>query len=487
MKKSLYIILIGLLGITFHSCDLDTSPTNAVEDDLVFSNAENAEKVLNGTWAYLMDTYSTYQNPGWNCVLRTSDAMGSDVAIITTKYGYANHYRFDNMNQTNATTVTAVWTLAYKVIDNCNNVITRIDALEGDSTLKKRVKAQAYALRGYMYLNLATFYSFSIMKDPNAPCVPIYTQPSTNTTEGKKRSTVKEVYQQTSSDLEQAYKTIGNYNRSGKKYKIDKSVICGLLARTYLQTGDWTKAAQYASEAQGSSSLMSKSDYLNGFNDNNNTEWIWGHGQTPDQSNASYCFQYIDVSSSVIYYYSFMADPYFKDFFDKNDIRYQLFEWDGKRYPGGLMYKKFKIREDLTGDIVLMRKAEMILIEAEGLAEQGKTAEAIAKLNELRMARGADTPDLSSLSKDKLVEEILIERRKELFGEGFSLSDILRRQKSVERKEIPSGMEVTVGDKIVSVKGHTVLKFPNGTDFVPNSPYYLFAIPVTESTNNPNL
>lgn len=482
MKKAIYTFWSILLITSLNSCDLDIKPTDSVDRDIVFENANNAEKVLNGTWAYLMDTYFTYQNPGWQSVLRTSDAMANDVALQPGKYGYLVHYSFTNMTATNSTTGSGIWTLAYKTIDNANHLITRIDGVPGDEALKTRIKAQAYALRGYIYLNLATFYSDAYTVNPDATNVPIYTEPSDSYTIGNSRSSVQLVYKRAEDDLLEAYKLIGSYSRNGK-HKIDKNVIAGILARLYLQKNEWNSAQKYAAEAHKNYSWMSKTAYLEGFNDRSNSEWIWGHGQTSDQSTASYSFNFLDVSSSASYYYSFMADPYFKDFFDGNDIRTQLFEWDVTRYKGGLMYKKFRYRSDKTADIVLMRKAELVLIEAEAYAESDKLDLAIDKLNELRKERGADTPDLKNLSKEELIEVILIERRKELFGEGFGLSDIKRRQKSVERKEATGLVPGTE----ISIKGHTVLRFPDGTNFVKNSPYYIFAIPNTETTNNPNL
>lgn len=482
MKKITYTIWGIIIALTLNSCDLDTDPTNAVSNDLVFENATNAEKVLNGTWAYLMDTYFTYQNPGWSSLLRTSDAMGNDVAVQPGKYGYLAHYSFTNITATNSTTAQGIWTMAYKVIDNTNHLITKIDAVPGDNTLKTRIKAQAYALRGYIYLNLATFYADSYTYDPTELCVPIYLEPSTSSTVGNAKSSVEAVYQRAEDDLIDAYNTIGDYTRDGK-HKIDKNVIAGILSRLYLQKNDWQNAQKYAEEAHKNYSWMSQNDYLSGFNDRSNNEWIWGHGQTSDQSTASYSFNFLDVSSEASYYYSFMADPHFKDLFDNNDIRSQLFEWDVKRYKGGLMYKKFKYRSDKTADIVLMRKAELVLIEAEAYAELDQLPKAIEKLNELRTQRGADTPDLSALSKSDLIEEILKERRKELFGEGFALYDIKRLQKSVER----SAATGLVPDTDISIKGHTVIKFPDGTEFKPHSPYYIFAIPASEVTNNPNL
>lgn len=485
MKTIKYIIGAITLAISLNSCDLDTAPTDSIPDTIVFDNAQNAEKVLNGTWAYLMDTYFTYQNPGWKSVLLTSDAMANDVAIQPGKYGYIAHYSFTNINDPKSTTGRGVWTLAYKGIDNANHLITKIDGIPGDENLKKRIKAQAYALRGYLYLNLVTFYSHAYKHNPQALSVPIYTEPTLVNTVGGKKQSVETVYNRAEEDLLEAYNLIGNYDRNGAKHKFDKKVIAGILSRLYLQKEDWENANKYATEAESSATWMTKNEYLNGFNDRSNSEWIWGHGQIPDQSTASYSFHFQDVSSQSSYYYSFMADPYFQDFFDKGDVRTELFESDTTRYKGGLMYKKFKFRPDGTGDIVLMRKAELVLIEAEALAELDNLSQAIKKLNELRTQRGAETPDLSSLTKEELVEEILIERRKELYGEGFGLYDLKRRQKAVSRKRVADG-DVVEGTKITK-KGHTVFKFPDGTDFTANSDYYLFAIPDSEITNNSNL
>ena len=240
---------------------------------------------------------------------------------------------------------------------------------------------------------------------------------------------------------------------------------------------------------------MSASDYQAGFNDIQNSEWIWGHIQTPEQSVASYTFHYLDVSSKGSYYYSFMADPYFKDYFDSQDIRSSLFEWDGEEgREGFLRYKKFKFKSNLIGDIVYMRSSEMALIEAEGNARANKTDAAITALNELRGARNAKLFDASS--NKNLLAEILLERRKELWGEGFSLSDILRTQGKVERKEYKnsdgSSIRVTVTtpdgkQKQVAAQGHRVIKFPDGQDFSTNSRYYIFSIPQLEEQQNPNL
>lgn len=262
-----------------------------------------------------------------------------------------------------------------------------------------------------------------------------------------------------------------------------------------MQIGEWKLAAEYATKAAATHNLKSVTDYQAGFNDLGNKEWIWGHKQTNEQSVASYTFHYLDVSSAGSYYYSFMADPYFKDLFDSNDVRYSLFEWDNlPGREGFLRYKKFKFKPTLIGDIVYMRASEMVLIEAEGYARAGEKDRAISALNKLRTARNAKL--FTGNDSDQLIAETLIERRKELWGEGFALSDILRTQGKVARKSYVDAegkaiqVEIIRADgkpKLVNGQGHRVIKFPDGSAFVNNSPYYLFSIPYEETVRNPNL
>lgn len=497
MKKIIYLSLSLLLTLSIVSCesDLETAPTNQANEAEVFKTAESAETVINGAWAKLNDDGPTYANIGYSTVLRTSDAMGSDVAVLTNKYGFPSAYAFTDLVNNTGSRSLFIWNALYSTISNMNNVISRIDGVEGSQTKKDQVKGQAKALRAFCYLNLASFYQFSYLKDKNALTVPVYTEPTTINSVGKPKASLEEIYTLIKSDLTDADNLLQNYTRNNKD-KIDRSVVNGLLARTYLNTGEWSKAVAAAKEARVGYPLMAPEKYKEGFNDIGNGEWIWGHGQTQEQSGESYAFHYLDVSSSGSYYYSFMADPYFKDLFDTNDIRYQLFQWDGLSGREGLLrYAKFKFKATLIADIVLMRSAEMYLIEAEAEARNGNVTNAILILNQLKAARNANVYS-GSLAQDAVIKEILIERRKELFGEGFSLSDIIRTQGTVVRKPYvnangqPIQVQVTTPNgtiKTVNGRGHTIFAFPDQSAFAPNSRYYLFSIPQKEIENNPNL
>lgn len=499
MKKlatSLYIAAAVLL-LPACSKQLNTAPSDAVTGDQLYGTVNALGTIYEGTWASMMDSYwgDIFGNPGFKTIGLVSDAMGDDAALIPNKYGYRDAYPFTEINDKTKSRVAAIWTTVYKVINNMNIILAHADAAQGDEGSRNALKGQAMALRADMYLTLASFYQFSYLKDSTAKAVPIYTQPASDTTQGRPRATLKEIYTQVFADLTQAETLLQGYSRPSK-YKIDVNVVNGLLARAYLNTGRWAQAATAAVKARDGYTFMSASDYAKGFNDINNSEWIWGEPETTVQRTGSDAFHFLDVTNDGSYYYSFMADPFFMQLFDDGDYRKALFSWDADAgREGYLQYKKFLFRGDLTADLVLMRSAEEYLIEAEGNARAGNTGAAVTALNALKTARNAKAYDPAGKTQQDLIDAILIERRKELFGEGFALADIIRNQLSVVRKPYVDGqgrdIQVTIVQdgvsKQVPARYHTVRNFPDKSAFVANSPYYIFSVPLVEEQNNPNL
>lgn len=488
MKKYIYPYMAFLLLLAGCSGDfLDKEPTDSVSSDEV-GVPGNAERLFNGAWYNLFEYGTTYANIGYRALQCQDDMMADDV-VSRPAYGFNSSYQFNDIAIPNNSRTSFAWYLIYKTIDNCNTAI----AIDGDSEEFFQAKGQALALRAFCYLHLAQHYQFTYLKDPTAPCVPIYTEPTTSETAPKAKSTVAQVYQRVFDDLNLAQSYLKNYTRKGdgQKFKPNTNVVNGLLARTYLLTGQWEEAAKAAAAARQGYSLMTTTAEYEGFNNVSNKEWIWGHPQTLAQSDASYNFYYLDATY-VGAYSSFMADPHFRDTFSEGDIRLGLFQWMREGYLG---YKKFHMRADDTADIVLMRASEMLLIESEALAREGFPEKAVIPLNELRHARGLGDYDLTGKSQDDVVNEILMERRRELWGEGFSITDILRTQQSVKRvalsveeqaQQVDAWQEGGGFAKRTPL-GHWFLTFSGGDAFVPNSINYLYAIPKAEIDANPNL
>lgn len=491
--KNIAILATGLI-FSLSSCSgdfLDHKPTDAVDAGIV-PVPSNAGRIFNGAWYNLFEYSSTYANIGYRALMLQDDMMADDV-VSRPMYGFNSSYQFDDVAMPANNRTSFAWYLMYRTIDNCNTAIS-ITATGDDNTPEFRYsQGQAYALRAFCYLHLAQHYQFTYLKDPNAPAVPLYTEPTTSATQPKGKATLEEVYTQIFKDLNKANELLDGYVRpdDNSKFKPNTNVVNGLLARAYLLTGQWDEAAKAAAAAAQGYALMTDSKTYMGFNDLSNTEWLWGHPQSVSQSDASYNFYYIDVVTPDAYN-SFMADPHFMDTFETGDIRLELFQWMREGYLG---YRKFRIRTDQTGDIVVMRSAEMYLIAAEALAREGELGEAVKPLNTLRNARGLADYNLSGKTQEQLIDDILMERRRELWGEGFGIIDILRTQRAVVREalteeEAEKKYNCWQQDgtyKEYNPEGHWFTSFPDGTKFVPNSLYYLYAIPEKETNANPNL
>ncbi|MGH7129877.1 MAG: RagB/SusD family nutrient uptake outer membrane protein, partial [Planctomycetaceae bacterium] len=116
-----------------------------------------------------------------------------------------------------------------------------------------------------------------------------------------------------------------------------------------------------------------------------------------------------------------MRDPYT----DEVDARLAVL-YDGSFGVDGLTphYSQWKYR-DLGSNIELTDGAEMRLIEAEVLWQRGDLADAMAVINDVRVAAGL-TPRAPTTDAGQVFEYLLYERFAELFWEGQRMSDLHR-------------------------------------------------------------
>lgn len=500
MKKKLLYTLAALSLLS--SCSdsfFETSPATQITTSEVFSSEANIDAFVNGAIRYLLENTSTQANPGLPAIFLTHEVMGDDAIARDGRYGFRDSYPFKDPFDNTTTRARFIWALQYTSIDHANNILANIHLDENSKPSLKHLKGQAYALRAFNYLNLVRQYQFTYIKDPNAKAGPIYTEPTTPLTVPKPRATVQQVYDLVLSDLKEAEKLLPGFQRKVKN-RLDINVVYGLFARTYITLEKWDLARDYAIKARAGYPIMTATQYTEGFNDVSNPEWIWGHPQTQTQNRGNYSFLgYIettpyaqDAKGTNLYYgyNSIIPDPNFIAKFSNGDIRKSLFEI--AKQPSEAIYRSYRYRKfrnkhpNRDGHIVLMRSSEQLLIEAESKARLDDLDGAVAALNILR--RNRNLPDLvkTDYDKTKLIKEILLERRKELWGEGFRIYDILRLQIAPERKETAEKFIDDAG-KEMTVLGHWITKFPDGKSFEPNSQYYLFSIPDTEINNNQNL
>ena len=430
MKSKNYILsvlAIGLMTGSMVSCSdfLDTKPSTSVDDTDVFQTTSGAQSALNGCY-YQMRAYGSGganrgDDYGIPSIQMISDMCGEDVMNNGSGW-YLYNYNYWGETQANIFRTDQLWTFHYRLVNNLNSVITYVDDSEGEDMDKQYIKGQALALRGWAYFDLARLYqqTYAIAKD--MPGVPIYTE---------------ETYQQILSDLTTAESMLEGFVRSSSYPNVfDQTVVQGVLSQVYQVMNNWAKSEEYAKKVLAVYPLTTAEEYANGFNDHLTKSWIWGIKQTEEQNMGDYSpfAMWYNGDRKCWTFAGFILSDQFVDLFDEDDIRFKQFEnWStgsGQTKKEFWISHKFRDNEDCRGSMVVMRSDEMLLNAAEACAHQGKDTEAKALLWQLQDLRNAKRTEASG---DELIEAILKERRKELYGEGFSLFDMLRTQKGLER------------------------------------------------------
>jgi hypothetical protein len=462
--------------LVFGSCKkeyLDTNPSADVTGEVVFATTQGAQVALDGTYRDMYSSLTNHGNFGQKSYEIVSDLMGEDIVIHAQGYGWFNtDYQYTSIEtSTDDSRSERTWYYYYRTINNVNRILANIDAATGTQDEKDVIKGQALALRAYSYFYLINFFQQTYKGNETKPGVPLYTEP---TTEGKPRGTVQEVYTQIVQDLKDA-ETLLTGKATGHKSHISAATAQGIMARVALQMEDYATAAEYAKKARGTVAPMSAAAYNQGFNSIANPEWLWGMEVNVEQATiyASY-FSHMDNTANG---YAGLGSykKITKELYDQiptTDARKAAFKAPGAAgAQPDLTILKFRKpnASSWNGDYLFLRAGEMYLIEAEASARLGNEGNALTVLNTLIKTRN---PEYNfSGTGAALLNEILLQRRIELFGEGFRLNDIKRLHLGLNRTVGPGNHGAPSFDAIV-------YNLPD------QSPRFLMRIPQSELNTN---
>lgn len=466
MRK--YILsTLAIVSLGLSSCKkefLDTFPTTSVSAADALLSIQNATAALNGIHRVMYTQYDAQGQAGEGSINVFRDYMGEDLVypLASGSTGQITWYQWQNHRNVNAGDMRFVFRFYYRLISNANVLIHGIDAVPGPDADKKMIKGQALAYRGWAHFQLVQLWGIRYDKTtvPNSqPGVPLVLE-NLPIGVGLPRSTVEEVYAQVNKDLNDADVLLTGYTRTGTaaKSNFNVNVVKGIKARVALAQQDWDAAATNASAARAGFPLMTNGEYLSGFNNILNQEWIWGNRQIDDHNTFFYSyFAYIscNFNSTVIRTQPKAMNQNLWTAIPTNDIRKSVFDGNiGAANttpvpPGGAKVryqnKKFMAKSDAlsVGDVPLMRAGEMLLIEAEARARQGgQEVAARAALNTLRANRFivGSTPVFvpSTSTGQALIDEIMFNRRIELWGEGHRFTDLKRTNQPMDRSGIPN-------------------------------------------------
>ncbi len=448
---------------------LETYPTTAVSASDAVASTQNAYAALNGIHRILYTQYDNQPEGGEGAAMVIRDLMGEDMIYTnpggrTDFIGFIQYISHRNVNSGN---MRFMFRMYYRVIANANVLIQGIDAASGPESDKKIIKGQALTYRAWAHFQAVQLWGerFAAGSPNDQLGVPLLL---TNTLEGQPRASVAQVYAQINKDLDDAIALLAGYNRAGSaaKSNLNINVAKGIKARVALTQQNWTVAAQNAREARQGFSLMSNAQYREGFNKIDNPEWIWGSRQISDHNTFFWSYfasmgANFNGTNTRTQPKAINANLY--TMIPETDVRREMWDLTGAGVPippGGLRIpyqnKKFLAEgpSSSIGDVPYMRAAEMFLIEAEALARGGQDAAAQDALFTLVKNRNASYVK-STNTGQALIDEIMFNRRIELWGEGFRFTDLKRLNQPLIRTGIPNHnptisqvMEVPAGDKL---------------------------------------
>ena len=423
--KLLVISLILLLGCEKGYLD-EPKPTESVNSSVIFESQEGVEAFMSGILRESRGQFERTDAGGLYSMYFARVVKGND--LVLGYQWYLFDYENDNREPTYTRTIFS-WEFPYYIINQLNQFINGVNNSSNLSdSVKEEFLGQAFALRAFYYFQLAMEFQHTYSYDLSLPAPPIYTEPAI---EGKAMSTLGELYDFIINDLTTAVET-APATRNNKSY-IDRNVVYAILARVYQVMGNWQQAANAAAIARQGYPLNSD-QYPLGFDDMNATEWIWAMPQRADQTNYFYIAPHAFTDNINDAYGLAFWNKDFVSLFSQTDIRNSFIDLynvgDADQY---FARASLKFTFDFSSDIPIIRSPEMMLIEIEANARMGKESEATNMLLSLQQNRDPNAK-ASGNTGEALIEEILVERRKELYGEmGVEWFDAKRLRRGITR------------------------------------------------------
>ena len=522
MKKNL--LYIALASLAFTACeDFDLRPEGTLttpdqKEETLKNNPERAEAGVNAVFSGMSQYAPNYDvlgsvrhnDFGYASIMMFLDACSEDVITSDNGYNWASSSLDYSDRVYSSDESKIIWNTLYGTILSANTVLSAIDENTEDPQLQYYM-AQAKTTRAFAYLNLVQLYQFNYVGHENSPAVPLITDKNKDdaAANGCPRATVQEVYDQINDDLTKAIACLENcgISRPDKRY-VSTAVAYGLRARMNLAMHKYAEAAADADAAIASASDCAPASFneINhpAFWDFSEKDWMWGiRVEETDDIVSSGIINWISHNGTFNYGYCGYSggrqvskklysqipesdarkawfsnaegqNPYLTDAYNEYLTKNEFYPYTSCKFAPYGGYADGNIGADTNAnDIVLMRIEEMYLIKAEGLARSG--GDGCSVLNAF-VSQYRDPQYSFQATGDRLITEILKQRRIELWGEGLIWFDIMRLNQGVDRRGC-GFHEATV---IFNIE--------------PESPILLYRLPqteiqansaISESDNNP--
>lgn len=479
------LLLAVASSLTFSSCIEEVYPTSNVTQDQLESSVKAGEAMMYAMSGFMVNWNTTgadwHGDFGYSSMMHIRDCMTGDMSVLGIGLNYnqwSNYTQIVYLGQ-NYASVQRIWNYYTQQVLACNKALGIYHA-DVEDDYSKGARATALTFRAMTYLDMARWYEFLPNNNTSAVnidgndvtnlTVPIVTE---NTTEeearNNPRATRQEMFDFLLADLLYAEQYISNVSY-GTRLLPDLGCVYGLLARLYTWVEDYPKAAEYADKAIKASGCtpLTQDAWTNpksGFNSMDNSSWMWGlkFEKENDAVGTGICNWTSMMSPEAEYGYAAVGACPIIDanmYARISDTDFRKLSWitpgvtslvndfplineeDRGYYVNYFPYGTIKFRpgagngtdpnEGSATAVPVMRVEEMWFIYIEALAHTNP-AQGKQELEKFMQTYRDPNYTCSASSLDEVVEEIVFQKRVELWGEGQALWDIKRLNYSVVR------------------------------------------------------
>lgn len=423
MKRFSIILILSAALISFNACDefLDLEPPQSISEELALTTDLNVKNVLRGAYGAMR---GNFLYGGGILTLGELLAADGEIQFVGT-YTDLRQIFLKGTEATNGD-VRRMWTDGYNLINITNNVLSAINVVNAAD--QARIEGEALFLRSLIYFDLVRYYgqAYDAAVTNNTQLgVPLVLTPTRGITDDSyvSRNTVQQVFDKIITDLEMAA-TLLPEQTAASVLTATKGAANALLARVYLQKGDFANARIKANTVITSARYTLRPTYAAVFNnDGKSTEDIFvTEFTTQDRFSAMTEFWSVpafggrDGDIDIL--------PGHLNLYPSGDARRALFFSGNGAMRSGKWNNQY-------GVVNLIRLAEMHLIRAEGNAVLGAPfvgPEPHVDVNTLRQRAGLSG---AALYTTVTAAQVRLERTLELAHEGFRLHDIKRLKLNV--------------------------------------------------------
>ena len=454
MKLKYNLIAIALLGFSFSSCSdfLEQNPQTDLSENDFYKTADDILSAVNGVYSSLQegDIYGNWYVFG---EIPSDNTRNQLSGSVTTQNEFDQFY-IDTQNSM----IANFWKAAYKVINRTNTVLGRIDGIEINTELANRYKLECKFIRALMYFNLVRVYG-------DVPLV--LKEISISESYDILREPKENVYNQIIADLKEAQDLPVSYS-TAEDGRATQGAAKALLANVYMTLHKYAEAETILAEIinSGRYSLLENTPgslnidgYKNVFSpvNHNSKEGIFeiqflkgGYGEGSNYANN---FAPENSGTNVVAVGGTggnnIPEMDIYNAYEEGDLRRDFSmslgyydnrknnEWVESRYVCKFMDVPYQ-NNDASNNYPVIRYADVILMYAEALNQNGKTAEACKYLNVTRR-RGfsyhtteTSPVDLQTTDKAQFALMVEQERRVELAFENHRWFDLIRTGRAVE-------------------------------------------------------